>query len=147
MTESKQVLCVGGALHGQLTPWNGRDQFYAVSHLPFGPPRQSYSKPPRQYDSKLTLAEETELLHARDTYQLQTYRTRCGGGFRETQVMLVEGRPLFPDEQWALEDHLETIMWRPYDPPNFIDEFDRWFDWCAYKHTRDFKYIEEYIQW
>jgi hypothetical protein len=130
------VRCYGGCKHGEAVTLSED-----MSHLRAARPR--LERRPLGYGPLDPRDQVYEPMHEIDTYRLDTYRERRGGGWREMKVAILEGRELYREEQWQLDKDIQDVRWRPIKEPNFLTEFDRWFAWCVYKHTGEFKYIRE----
>lgn len=122
-------------MHGQFINWDGQYNFRAADRS-FRRERFSFREDPRPV---------AEPMFAIDTYRIDLYNEQRGEGYRQMRVGILEGRELFHEEQRQLDWDMHDVPWRPKRNPSILNDFDRWFAWCAYKHTGDFSYIREYV--
>jgi hypothetical protein len=129
-----EVKCYGGPLHNEYIKLdNGCRRFETVK------PRltnRAYMNP-ASVDLLLAIPPMT---HERMTYYLHTWRqpgiTEAGFRvYREMQIALLEGTDLLPREKADLDFDLRGSMWIWPRKPNFLKEFDQWFEHALFEVT------------
>lgn len=131
----KQIKLYGGGMHGQTVSWNGSAPSIVA------PERRFNHVDPWAFDPGKPIYHPMEI----ETYQIDMWQERRRNGFRRMRVGLLEGRQLHHHEEWDVQRDLGSVPWQPIDPPSILKDFDRWFAWCAYKHTQDTAHIREEI--
>ena len=133
-----RIRCYGGELHGQDINWDGRNNFIRA------PRRRFIHEDPWKFNPGTPIVYDPLEI---ETYQIDQWRERCGTGYREMRVALLEGRPLHRHEEHQIQRDIRDEPWKPIREPSILREFDSWFAWCAYKHTKDYSYVREEIGW
>jgi hypothetical protein len=78
---------------------------------------------------------------------VEIFHERRGTAYRRTWVAVVEGlKNLLQHEEWEIERDMQYLPWTPIEKPSILREFDSWFNWCAYRHTHDSKYLHPEFQ-
>ena len=141
------VRCYGGCYHGRLISLDGSGHVLRVVKR-YG---EQGGKGFRQVRGLLDFGRSpppervTKWVDDVDMYNLERCGEQGGKGFRQVKVFILEGHSLSREEVCQIEEDLRSEMWQPIEPPNFLTEFDEWFAWCAYKHTRNINHIWELL--
>ena len=86
--------------------------------------------------------------HREVTYEIDLWREQRGNAFREQRVAILEGeKNLQQHERYQIEDDMRHFRWKPWREPSILKDFERWFNWCAYRHTgKEYEYLSEEFQ-
>jgi len=126
---SRRVKCYGGPMHGEyITLDDGCYRFECKTPQLV---RRRMLADLRTVDLMLAIPPTT---HDRMTYYLhrwqQVGRTEAGAEvFREMYVGLLEGTDILPREKSELDYDLSGQLWQWPCKPNFLKQFDQWFEY------------------
>ncbi len=134
-----KIRCYGGPAHGMMIDqsvgnrfdYHSRD-FYRQRPFDLYDPADTFAQPDLEYD--------------RVTYYVNWYHERRGNMGRRMPIALLEGTKLTHNEDWDLVQEMGYLPWEPVRVPDFMKEFDRWWNVTLYKLIRDSGLIKEELR-